>query len=83
MPKVSPIALKFVAAFLLLTVWGVFAFIGKTSVEGFITAINSALLGLGVYHVLKPADATAPPVAPMPSAPLAELIPPVPTLPTV
>lgn len=78
MSKVSPITFKFFAAFLLLAVWGIFAFIGKTSVEGFITAVNSALLGLGVYHVLKPADAPATPsVTPVtPVAPAAPVTPP-------
>lgn len=79
MSKLSPIALKFTAAFLLLFTWLVFAWTGKTSVEGFITAINSALLGLGVYHVLKPAPDT-PAAAPAPAAP-ADPVPPVPTLP--
>jgi len=64
MQKIDPLLLKFISAAILLMTWGTFAFLGKTSVEGFITAINSALLGLGVYHVLKPADATTAPPAP-------------------
>jgi hypothetical protein len=46
----------------LMTAWGVFAFFGKTPVDGFINAIGSALSVLGAVHVLasKKADTTPP-----------------------
>ncbi|WP_353192094.1 hypothetical protein [Pandoraea pnomenusa] len=34
----------------LLAVWGLFAWFGKTPVEGFIAAIGAALAALGVVH---------------------------------
>lgn len=64
--------LKFAAALLLFVVWIVFAWFGKTPVDGLITAIGAALSGLGIYHsrtssetpVAPPAAATTIPPAP-------------------
>lgn len=36
----------------LLLVWGVFAFLGKTPVEGFIAAIGAALASLATTHAI-------------------------------
>lgn len=47
----------------LMAAWGVFAFFGKTPVDGFINAIGSALSVLGAVHVLaskKPDNTPAP-----------------------
>lgn len=41
---------KMIAAGALLTAWGVFAYLGKTPVDGFIAALGSALTGLGIWH---------------------------------
>lgn len=47
----------------LMAAWGLFAFFGKTPVDGFINAIGSALSVLGAVHVLasKKADSVTPP----------------------
>lgn len=36
----------------LMSAWGVFAFFGKTPVDGFITAVTGALSALGAIHAL-------------------------------
>lgn len=36
----------------LMGAWGVFAFFGKTPVDGFITAVTGALSALGAIHAL-------------------------------
>jgi hypothetical protein len=41
---------KYLAAGAILATWGAFAFAGKTPVDGFISALGSALTGLGVWH---------------------------------
>jgi hypothetical protein len=44
-------------------VWGVFAFFGKTPVDGFISAVGAALAALGTIHAMsgkKSDDATPP-----------------------
>jgi hypothetical protein len=45
--------------------WGVFAFFGKTPVDGFITAVTGALSALGAIHALgsKSDKAVQPPQA--------------------
>lgn len=42
--------LKFVGAVLLFAIWGIFAWMGKTPADGFITAVGAAISGLGIYH---------------------------------
>lgn len=47
----------------LMGVWGVFAFFGKTPVDGFISAVGAALAALGTIHAMsgkKSDDATPP-----------------------
>lgn len=49
----------------LMSAWGVFAFFGKTPVDGFINAIGGALSVLGAVHVLAArAEAKAAPTPP-------------------
>jgi hypothetical protein len=50
----------------LMTAWGVFAFFGKTPVDGFITAVTGALSALGAIHALgsKSSGADTPPTQP-------------------
>jgi hypothetical protein len=36
----------------LMGVWGLFAFVGKTPVDGFIAAVTGALAALGTIHAL-------------------------------
>jgi hypothetical protein len=47
----------------LMAAWGVFAFFGKTPVDGFINAIGSALSVLGAVHVIGSKNAAATPPA--------------------
>lgn len=61
--------LKFIGAVLLFAVWGVFAWMGKTPADGFITAVGAAISGLGIYHARSSANAPA-------QAPLVETIAP-------
>jgi hypothetical protein len=49
----------------LLGIWGVFAFFGRTPVDGFIAAITAALAALGAIHAVSTASAP-PPAAPPP-----------------
>lgn len=42
--------LKFLSAAAILITWGGMVAIGKTDAAGFITALQSILVGLGVYH---------------------------------
>lgn len=62
--------LKFVGAVLLFGIWGIFAWMGKTPADGFITAVGAAISGLGIYHARSvPAastDAVTPPQPGMP-----------------
>jgi hypothetical protein len=51
----------------LMGAWGVFAFFGKTPVDGFINAIGGALAVLGAVHVIASSAAKAPD-APTPPA---------------
>lgn len=46
----------------LMGVWGLFAFFGKTPVDGFISAVGAALAALGTIHALasKPSQPTPP-----------------------
>jgi len=54
----------------LMGAWGIFAFFGKTEVQGFIEAIGAALAALGAIHAVdsKSSGATPPPA--QPSAPV-------------
>lgn len=46
----------------LMAAWGVFAFFGKTPVDGFITAVTGALSALGAIHALgSKSDKSTPP----------------------
>jgi len=45
----------------LLALWGLFAWMGKTPVEGFIAAISAALTALGVVHVAAAKTQATPP----------------------
>lgn len=70
-------SLKFVAALFIFAVWIVFAWVGKTPVDGLITALGAALSGLGIYHSVRqsnapadPAPAIAPPTPPAVDAPV-------------
>lgn len=66
--------LKFIGAVLLFVVWGIFAWMGKTPADGFITAVGAAISGLGIYHARTSQEASTPPVnAP---APVANAVPP-------
>lgn len=52
---------KYLAAGAILAVWGAFAFVGKTPVDGFIAALGSALTGLGVWHAATSGKQSTPP----------------------
>jgi len=74
--------LKFIGAALLLGAWGTLAYMGKTPVDGFITAIGAALSGLGIYHVSTSANTPAATVAqPAPAAPQEPVTPAQPAAP--
>lgn len=67
--------LKFAGAVLLFAIWGIFAWMGKTPADGFITAVGAAISGLGIYHArsvpsapTQAPDAPAAPVTPTPPA---------------
>ena len=68
--------LKFIGAVLLFAVWGVFAWMGKTPPDGFITAVGAAISGLGIYHARSvpsaPAQAPDTPAAPVTPTPPAQ-----------
>lgn len=46
------IYLKFGAYGALLATWGLFAFFGKTPVDGFISAVTAALAALAAIHAV-------------------------------
>ncbi len=71
------ILLKVACYAALMSVWGVFAFFGKTPVNGFIEAIAAALTVLGAVHVVADAKKAASPApAPVPDvAPSAIVLP--------
>lgn len=52
----------------LMGVWGVFAYLKLTPVEGFISAVTAAIAALGAIHAGDVSSRTAPP-APPPAAP--------------
>jgi hypothetical protein len=58
--------LKVICYGVLLGVWGIFAYNGKTEVSGFIEAIGAALAALGAIHAVgsNPAGANTPPTQP-------------------
>jgi hypothetical protein len=51
----------------LMAAWGVFAFVGKTPVDGFINAIGAALAALGAIHAIgsRTVGADTPPAQPL------------------
>lgn len=70
--------LKFIAAILLFIVWIAFAWMGKTPVDGLITAIGAALSGLGIYHSVTPSKPSVEAPAPKPTVPPTPNTPPAP-----
>ncbi|RKP43784.1 hypothetical protein [Pararobbsia silviterrae] len=44
------VILNYIGAALILAAWGLFAWFGKTPVEGFITSLTLALAAVGVTH---------------------------------
>lgn len=50
------IYLRYGAGVLALGAWAVFAWYGKTSVDGFVNALSLVVGGLGMYHVMSPTD---------------------------
>jgi hypothetical protein len=64
--------LKWVGTVSAFAVWGYFAYIGKTPVDGFVTALTGAVSGVSLHAVLKggSSNGSSPqnPVAPPPQA---------------
>ena len=50
MSNMNDAQLKMVAAAALLTVWGVLVAFGQTDADAYVNFIQSALVGLGVFH---------------------------------
>jgi hypothetical protein len=55
------IHLKVICYAALMGIWGLFAFVGKTDVAGFIGAITAALAALGAIHAGSSSAPAAPP----------------------
>lgn len=61
MVELAKMILKYLGYGFIISIYGVFAWYGKVSVDSFVMVLSAALGALGMSHAMAPATSTPPP----------------------
>jgi FtsH-binding integral membrane protein len=60
LPALTPSTQKLLIGGVLFGAWSYLVYVGKTDASSFVDYIKDGLIGLGLYHTLKPSQPTPP-----------------------
>jgi len=61
LPTFSANSQKLLVGAVLFGAWGYLVYVGKSDASSFVDYIKDGLIGLGLYHTLRPSSAPTPP----------------------